>query len=118
MSNCDLFANANSLGKVQVCITVDQDRAEYLHLIYTSNSSDILCKEEIVSTNDLKPYIPQKCDESWFLTVNQTYDPSKKDKFSLNFASSPASAVFHKIIQDCVDLTKAKVLIFVAVSRT
>ena len=53
-----------------------------------------------------------------FLIVNRTYDPSKKDKFILRFASSHALELFNKVIQDCTDLTKANAFIFVAVSRT
>ena len=98
----------SNLGKVQVRITGDPDRAEYLLLIHKFNSTDMLCKEEILSTIDLQPYIPQKCDKSWFLTVNRTNDPSQKAKFILRFASSPASALFNQVIQDCIDLTKAR----------
>ena len=96
----------SNFGKVQVRITGDTDRAEYLLLIHKFNSTDMLCKEEILSTIDLQPYKPQKCDKSWFLTVNQTDEPSKRAKFILRFASSPASTLFNQVIQDCIDKTK------------
>ena len=97
----------SNFGKVQVRITGDTDRAEYILLIHKFNSNDVLCREEILSTIDLQPYMPQKGDKSWFLTFVSD-EPSKKAKFILRFGSSPASALFNQVIQDCIDKTNVR----------